>query len=182
MAKLKYKYQDNIISARLFTRFLTEKDVEIWTRFLKNEDCTKFFPAGNFPNAEARAKFWIEKQLNRYKEEKYGLQAIISKESGAFVGQCGLLLQEVDEKKELEVGYHSLREYWGRGYATEAARAFLEYGFLNTDYNSIVSIIHRDNKNSIAVAKKNGLKKDKETVWSDLPVSIYRIDKEDFLF
>jgi len=88
----------------------------------------------------------------------------------------------VDGKKELEVGYHILREYWGRGYAPEAAQAFIKYGAENSDFDSIISIIHRENKNSIAVALKNGLKKEKETTWFDLPVSIYRINKDDIFF
>ncbi|HRH09941.1 MAG TPA: GNAT family N-acetyltransferase [Bacteroidia bacterium] len=169
-------------TARLVTRFLTKKDEEIWTRFLKNEDCTRYFPKTDFASPVERARYWIEKQINRYKEEKYGLQALVSKETGAFVGQCGLLLQEVDGKKELEVGYHILREYWGRGYAPEAAQAFIKYGAENSDFDSIISIIHRENKNSIAVALKNGLRKEKETTWFDLPVSIYRINKDDIFF
>ena len=88
----------------------------------------------------------------------------------------------MDGKKELEVGYHILREYWGRGYAPEAAQAFIKYGAENSDFDSIISIIHRENKNSIAVALKNGLRKEKETTWFDLPVSIYRINKDDIFF
>ena len=96
-----------------------------------------------------------------------------------FIGICGLLTQEIDEKKEIEVGYHILKKFWGQGYATEAAKLFIDYAFKNELANSIVSVIDVENFKSQKVAKKNGLTIEKKTKWLDNEdVYIYRIFKE----
>lgn len=84
------------------------------------------------------------------------------------------MLQEVDGKPELEVGYHIFKKYWGQGYAPEAAKAFLHYGFENKWAPSIISIIDIRNTKSQRVADKNGLKREKQTKWADWDVFIYR--------
>lgn len=170
---MNYVYNE-IETERLKTRFLTEEDYLVWAHFLNDPESVRFFPNAKFQSTEERAVFWITKQLNRYKENRYGLHALIDKNTGEFIGQCGLLLQEVDGKKEVEVGYHVFRKYWGNGYAPEAAIAFKNYAFDNNLANSVVSIIHKDNFRSQNVALKNGMKKEKETTWMDLPIFLFR--------
>lgn len=172
--QMNYKYEDGLQSERLITRFLTIEDTNTWANFLGNKDCLEFFPASDFKTPEDYALFWMEKQINRYKDKRYGLQALIDKNTGEFVGQCGLLTQEVDGIKELEVGYHVFRNHWGKGYAIEAAKLFKDYGFKNKQADSIISIIHHQNIRSQNVAGKNGMKKEKETKWNDLNVFIFR--------
>jgi [ribosomal protein S5]-alanine N-acetyltransferase len=139
------------------------------------------FPDFGLKTEEARARHWIEKQLGRYAANTLGHQALIHKETGAFIGQSGLLLQEVDGRQEIEVGYHIFMKYWGQGYAPEAARAFMAYGFEQEGVDSIISIIDTRNTNSQRVAEKNGLQREKETSWSGLQVYVYRIHKADWL-
>jgi RimJ/RimL family protein N-acetyltransferase len=102
---------------------------------------------------------------------------LLEKESNEFIGQCGLIKQEVDGKTEIEVGYHVFKKYWGRGFAPEAAKIFLEYAFNNNLSDSVISIIHVGNTKSQRVADKNGLTREKQTRWSDLDVFIYRMHK-----
>ena len=180
MTTAPYIYEDNLETARLRTRFLTIDDVEAWKVFFSDKDAIEFFPSFGITNAEEQPKGWIQRQLDRYASKRYGLQALIDKKTGAFIGQCGLLMQEVDGEKELEVGYHVFRQYWGSGYAPEAARMFIDYGFRNNQAESIVSIIHVNNIRSQRVADKNGLKRGKKTTWSDIDVYIYRVHKEDW--
>lgn len=170
--QMNYKYEDNLQSERLSTRFLNMDDVKVWAKFLENKECIEFFPDAKFKTPEDRAVFWLEKQLNRYKENKYGLQALLDKNTGEFIGQCGLLLQEVDGKQELEVGYHILRDHWKKGYAIEAAKLFKQYGLKNDQADSIISIIHYQNTRSQNVAIKNGMQKEKET-YMDGPKRFY---------
>lgn len=175
----RYKYEEGLESQRLKTRMLTEDDMLSWTGFLSDKDCVEFFPKVDYA-AEQRSKEWVEKQLKRYREHKYGLQALHDKTTNEFIGQCGLLEQEVDGKKELEVGYHIFKKYWGRGYAPEAAKLFLNYAFLNDLADSVISIIHHQNLKSQKVALKNGLIRDKGTKWLDMDVLIFRIEKKDW--
>ncbi len=170
-----YKYEDGIITDRLYTRFLVSNDHIEWAKFFEDEEAMQYFPSFVTSNKEP-INPWVEKQLLRYKEKRYGLQALINKKTGEFIGQCGLLLQEIDGKQEVEVGYHIFKKYWGQGYAPEAAIAFINYGFENKLAPSVVSIIDVRNIQSQRVAQKNGLKQDKQTKWADLDVFIYRID------
>ena len=173
-------YQDNLISERLITRKLTKEDVDIWTTFFEDKDCAHFFPTMGLPNAKARAEYWIEKQLLRYEENRFGLQALINKQSGEFVGQCGLLLQEVDNEPVLEIGYSLLKLHWHKGYATEAAKLFKDYAFETDFSNELVSIIDTKNISSQKVAAQNGMINLKQTRFWDLDVFIFGISKTEW--
>ncbi len=169
-----YKYEDNLQTERLTTRFLTMDDCQPWSVFLGDKECIKFFPKADFETPLDRSEFWIDKQINRYKENKYGLQALIDKNTGEFIGQCGLLLQDVDGIKELEVGYHIFKNHWRKGYAIEAAKFFKDYGLKNKQADSIISIIHHQNIRSQKVAINNGMQNEKESIWNGLDVLIFR--------
>ncbi len=172
-----YIYQDNLQSDRLITRKLTLDDVEDWSDFFRDKEAAEFLPNPGDMTVEERAKFWVDKQLKRYADKKFGLQALIDKKTGQFMGQCGLLMQTIDEQTEIEVGYHIFKKYWGQGYAPEAARLFIEYAFKNEISDSITSIINIHNARSQRVAEKNRLTKEKQTTWSGLDVFIYRIKR-----
>jgi [ribosomal protein S5]-alanine N-acetyltransferase len=171
-----YKYEDGLITERLYTRFLVPDDIQPWTSFFEDKDAIQYFPWIANDTSEERSRQWIERQLARYKENRYGLQALINKETKEFVGQCGLITQEVDGKKELEVGYHVFKKYWGQGYAPEAAKAFFEYGFKHQQAPSIISLIDIRNIKSQRVADKNGLKREKQIRWLEMDVFVYRME------
>jgi len=173
-------YQDNLTSDRLITRKLTKDDVGIWTTFFEDKDCAHFFPTMGLPNAKARAEYWIEKQLARYEENRFGLQALIHKQSGEFIGQCGLLLQEVDNEPVLEIGYSLLKPHWHKGYATEAATLFKDYAFETGFSNELVSIINTKNISSQKVAAQNGMTNLKQTRFWDMDVFIFGISKTEW--
>lgn len=174
-------YQDNLTSDRLITRKLTKDDVAIWTTFFEDQDCAHFFPTMGLPDAKARAEYWIEKQLTRYEENRFGLQALINKQSGEFVGQCGLLLQEVDDEPVLEIGYSLLKPHWHKGYATEAATLFKGYAFKTNFSSELVSIINTKNISSQKVAAQNGMTNLKETRFWDTDVFIFGISKTEWI-
>ncbi|MBA3663946.1 MAG: GNAT family N-acetyltransferase [Bacteroidetes bacterium] len=172
---MNYTYNDHLQSNRLSTRFLTAEDTEAWSHFFKDQEAVQYFPDLGISDPAERATHWIQKQLGRYHEKRFGLQALIDKKTNEFVGQCGLLLQEVDEITEVEVGYHIFKKYWGQGYAPEAAKLFLNYAFQNKFTESVISIIDIRNTKSQRVAEKNNLAREKQTRWNNLDVFIYRI-------
>ncbi len=125
------------------------------------------------------ANQWISKAEALYQEKKMGFFACELKETGEFVGICGLLEQKnVEGKDEIEVGYLFVRDHWGKGYATEAARACMEYGFHKMGCNRIISLIDPENSASIRVAEKNGLVKEKVTIFKGRTACIYVKNKE----
>lgn len=169
-----YNYEDGLVTGRLITRFLTPDDIKTWTPFFEDAESIQYFPWIANDSAGERSKQWIERQLARYKEQRYGLQALINKDTKEFIGQCGLITQDVNGTHELEVGYHIFKKYWGQGYAPEAAKAFFDYGFKNKQADSIISIIDIRNLKSRRVAEKNGLVREKQTRWLEMDVYIYR--------
>jgi RimJ/RimL family protein N-acetyltransferase len=174
-----YTYHDQLTSERLITRYLTLEDIPIWKDFFEDEEAVEFLyldSLGLNSNLEISAHM-IEKQLARYVENRFGLQALIDKSTNEFIGLCGLLAQEVDGQQEIEVGYHILKKHWKQGYATEAAKLFMKYAFENNLTNSIVSVIDVDNFKSQRVAEKNGLKIEKQIKWiDDEDVYVYRMN------
>jgi RimJ/RimL family protein N-acetyltransferase len=135
------------------------------------------FPDYGLKTELERAEQWIKWQLDRYKNKRFGLQALIDKKTNNFIGQCGLLVQEIDGITEVEVGYHIFKKYWGQGFAPEAAKLFIDYAFNNNLASSVISIIHTKNTKSQRVADKNCLEREKETKWRDIDVYVYRIKK-----
>ena len=108
-----------------------------------------------FSNVEAQA--WLDRQLERYARDGFGLWAVMERDSGALVGQCGLTWQDWSGRQVLEIGYLLRRDRWGRGYATEAAKACKKYAFEALGAREVYSIIRDTNFASQRVALRNGM-------------------------
>lgn len=139
---------------RLILRPLTEKDEINLKRTLQDEKAVYAYE-GAFTDEEVTA--WLTRQLARYEKWGFGLYAVILKETGAFIGQCGLTYQPWRGGEVLEVGYLFERFYWHHGYATEAARAFMDYAFNNLGADEVSSLIRDTNEASMNVARRNGM-------------------------
>lgn len=179
--RIEQMYLEGADTKRLLIRPLRNSDISIWASFFENNPFLEFLGLDLSLEKEAQAKDWIERQLWRYKNNKYGHHALIDKQSNKFIGQCGLLSQEIENKIEIEIGYHIIPEYWGRGYATEAAKRFRDYAFEKNLCNSLISIIDIRNTASQKVAGKIGMKKTKQLRYSNLDVYVYRIGKNNYI-
>lgn len=166
----------NIETDRLLFRKLSLEDVGHWDGFVADERATRYVPI--LEKTENMAAYWIQKSLDRYKADGSGLHALIDKNTGNFVGQCGLLTQVIDGNTEIEIGYHLLPAYWGQGYATEAAMACKRYAFDHLNINSVISIIHVDNVPSQRVAERIGMQRDRKSVFKGIPVFVYEVERE----
>ncbi len=173
-------YTDQLQSPRLTTRFITTDDLTAWQEYCSDPVATRFTSIpGKSP--EELAQFFIDRTLQRYAEWRFGGQVLLSKETGEFIGLCGLLLQDVNGVNEIEIGYHLLPRFWHMGYATEAAQMFRDYGFENYDVDSIVSLIDPDNTASQNVAKRNGMKlTQKEIDFQGSKIDVYRITRQEW--
>lgn len=133
----------------------------------------------HYPSTKDRGatEDWVRWTLRNYERDGIGLWVAQLKETGAFAGQCGLVVQEVEGRREVEIGYLFLRRLWGRGLATEAARACRDYGFNRLGYPRLISLIAPDNTASRRVAEKVGMRLEREIVKWDRPICVYAIER-----
>ena len=168
-------YLSGVKTDRLSIRALELSDIPAWEAFFENNPSLPYLGLDLSKSKQQQSQEWIEWQIKRYQENRYGHHALIHKQNNEFIGQCGLLTQEIDGRKEIEIGYHILPKYWRLGYATEAALKFREYAFENKISDSLISVIDFRNTASQNVAKKIGMKAEKQIKYFDLDVFIYRI-------
>ena len=139
---------------RLLLRQMIQDDLPALCRILQDEEVMYAYEHA-FSDAEAAD--WLNRQLQRYKDDGFGLWAVILKESGELIGQCGLTMQDIPEGRVVEIGYLFRKDCWHKGYATEAAMGCKEYAFDTLDVSEVYSIIRDDNIASQNVARRNGM-------------------------
>ncbi len=140
---------------------MTAEDAEDFFR-IYNDRKTKKFVVKTFISLED-VRGQIEKHIeNYYKKYGFGLWATVLKENNRLIGRCGLLYQEVEGVEDLEVAYLFDSDYWGNGFAAEAAEMLVKLGFQRFGFNRVVAYIDPQNTASIRVAEKVGLKYERE--------------------
>ncbi|MCP4220059.1 MAG: GNAT family N-acetyltransferase [bacterium] len=168
-------YLENLTGRRIRFRALRDEDMKHHLEFLSQKEAIRYLFIDE--DLDEYCRKWFKRQKERYKESRMGLCAVELKETGEFIGQCGLILQQVDGGEELEVGYHFLPRHWGNGYATEAAVMCRDYAFSHGLAESVISLIYIDNTPSQRVAVRNGMKVDRRTEFMNLPMDMYRITR-----
>lgn len=148
-----------IETERLLLREYAPEDFDALYEIMSDPETMAHYPA---PFDEARTRRWIEWNLDNYALYGFGLWAVVLKETGEFIGDCGLTLQNIDGEMLPEIGYHIHKKYWRRGFAKEAARVVRDWAFLNTEYDVLYSYMKYTNEGSWRTALANGMKKVKE--------------------
>jgi RimJ/RimL family protein N-acetyltransferase len=116
---------------------------------------------------------WIARAEGEWAERGHGRVAILGRESGAFLGRTGL--KHWPQFEEVEVGWVLHPAARGRGIATEAGRACLEWGFRDLDVDHLTAMIAPDNGPSIAVAERLGMAPLREDLLLGEPVVVYAV-------
>lgn len=172
---------ENCETTRLTLRLLQPDDFNTWIEICKDEDSMRYLGLNKIPTPHERCEEWFKRIQDRYDNDLGGMNVLIDKTTNEFIGQCGLLVQEVDGVTELEIGYSILPCHWNKGYATEAARKCRDYAFEHNYAEHIISLVHIENSRSEKVALKNGMKLWKTTTFKDMPVKVFRIEKQNWL-
>jgi RimJ/RimL family protein N-acetyltransferase len=156
---------------------LEATDAEILHRIYQVDGVLRYFPNTTPAPLEKIQKF-INAQEKHWAEYGYGNWGILPEGERQIVGWAGL--QYVPELDETEVGYLLNRPFWGKGYATEAARASLQFGFERFNFDHMIALVHPDNLGSRRVLEKCGMTYMENKVLWGLEMMRYCIEKADW--
>lgn len=160
---------------RLLLRHKVLEDAPFFLELNSDPEVTRYTGDTAFKNlgeAENIARYVI----SQYEKNGYGRWLVSLKETGEPIGWCGLKYH--DDSGDTDLGYRFLQKHWGKGYATEAGSACLDYGFGSLGLKRIIGRAAIANTASIQVLKKLGMIFFREDHLHDSPAYIYHIVKE----
>lgn len=173
---------------RLTFRRITEADRDALRRLNADARVMRYFPKtmGDLDSDNFQAR--LQDHQNRFGFTLWGLE---DRPTGTFVGLCGLLNFQIDAPfaPAVELGYRLRPEFWGQGYATEAARSVLRYGFVVLGLPEIVSFTARKNEPSWKVMERLGMHRDPAEDFDHPSIEegqplrrhvLYRLKREEF--
>ncbi len=160
---------------RVLMRPLTPADLPVLVHLRADEDVARYLGGvAEAPVVERRLQFY----LDCYARYGYGMSAVCRKTDGLMIGWGGI--QPLEDSGETEVGYAFDKPYWGQGYATETAAAWLRYGFEQVNLARIVAVASPQNAGSRHVMEKLGMKFERMAQHYGSECVLYAITREEF--
>ena len=166
-----------IQTERLIIREYSQADLDDLYEILSDPETMKYYPK---PYDRSGCQRWINWCLDSYEKNGFGLWAIELKESGAFIGDCGITMQPIDGAWLPEIGYHISKHHWRRGYAKEAARAVRDWCFTHTDFDAVYSYMTCTNVASYSTAASIGMTRIKQYDDDGVPHFVYRMTRQEW--
>ena len=160
---------------RLLLRAPKNEDMDALYDILSDPQAMRFLGTGR---TMSRQEAWLQiaTLLGHWQLRGYGQWMLELKETGEVLGRAGFYNPE--GWPGFEIGWTLRRKHWGQGYATEAARTAMAYGFETLKAEKIISVIQPGNKASINVAEKLGETLEGEQDLNDIRVLIYGLDRD----
>ena len=160
--------QFHLQTPRLILRQWQESDYPAFIEMGQDAEVMRYFPTPLTPEQSLQ---FIQKVTRQIDQHGWGLWAVELKETKEFIGFIGLQPQPdlFEFSPCIEIGWRLAQKYWHQGYATEGARAVLDYAFNTLDLNKVVSFTATVNTPSEAVIKKIGMVKTQEFQYPKLP-------------
>jgi ribosomal-protein-alanine N-acetyltransferase len=149
------KPQPTLTTERLILRPCVAEDADAIQRLVSDVEIARNTLHIPHPYPEGGAAEWIAKHAERLENEQEIVFGIVVRDSGELVGVMGLVPKKYDRA---EIGYWIGVPYWGRGYATEAARAVIGYAFEQLGFNRVEASHFARNPASGRVMQKAGMK------------------------
>jgi len=172
--------EDKIIleTNRLILREYKIEDFNDIKKVLSDKENMKFY---NIEFDDNMVKYWIDKQIERYRIFNFGVWAIVLKDTNEVIGDCGISMQVIDNIIRPEIGYHIRRDLHNLGIAKEACIAVRDYCFINLSFNEIYSYMDKDNIASCNTALSYGAHHVKDYIDKDgNNTSYYMLTKEEW--
>ncbi len=155
---------------RLLLRELIEDDYK--DLFALNNDPEVLRYTGDEPFATLQDAQKFLANYAHYDDHGFGRWAVIRKEDQAFLGWCGL---KYNEENQVDLGFRFFKQYWGNGYATEAAKCALQIGFEALNLTEIIGRSAKENAASIRVLEKIGMTHFKSGDCHGIPDAAYYV-------
>jgi RimJ/RimL family protein N-acetyltransferase len=149
-------------------------DIDEFVALHDDAEVTRFIRRLERPAAEER----LQSVEREWLERGHGMFAVLDRVTGRFLGRAGL--KYWPQFDETEVGWVLRRDAWGHGYATEAARACLDWGFVSLDLPYLTAMIHPENKASIRLARRLGMSPLRRDVLLADPVVVFSLNRGDW--
>jgi RimJ/RimL family protein N-acetyltransferase len=157
---------------RLLLRPLSTEDLDALAAFYADAEVMRYIGGGVTLDREQTREI-LERMLGSFEAQGFGQLGVVRNEDGAFMGRCGILvwdpetwtsvrISDATGPVEIEVGYLLGREYWGHGYATEAATAVRDWALENLDLERLIALIQLGNERSAGVARRLGMQPGEE--------------------
>ncbi|MBE6753934.1 MAG: GNAT family N-acetyltransferase [Ruminococcaceae bacterium] len=164
----------------LLLREMTPEDFSALHGIFSDTETMQYYPA---PFDEQKTRGWIEWNMDNYTRHGFGLWAVVYKQTGEVIGDCGITLQNIYGDGVLlpEIGYHLRKDFWHRGLALQAGQAVLRYIFRNTAFDEIYCYQKWSNAPSRRLAERLGLSLRAE--YSDpknTRTSVYSVTRSEF--
>jgi len=156
-------------TSRLILRQFTRDDLEPLAAMHLDVEVGRFIGVKTVEQTREGLEQWLA-QYERYGFSKW---AVVLRGGEELVGRCGLSLERIDGADVWELGWTFARAYWGKGYATEAAQAAMEYSFRVLGHRRIISLIRIGNVASVRVAEKIGMTYERRVQWNGRPADMY---------
>ncbi len=147
---------ETLETERLRLRPLTLDDIDAYYRCITSDaDVMRYLPGGGKARMRSDSEWVITYFIQHAKLHGFGIWAAEEKSSGKLIGHAGL--EYIPNAQEVEIAYTLARSVWGQGYATEAARSVLKYGFEALNLSAIYGLSFPANVASQKVMQKIGM-------------------------
>lgn len=159
---------------RLIIRHLQSEDLDEFYEICGDPEVMRHVGDGQ-PLSREQTQRWIEKSQANYRKYGFGCSAVVAKEDGRLIGYCGLV--NPTSAGEAEIIYAFKRQYWGKGLASEAAKAMLDFGLKRCALKRVIATIDPSNHASIRIVEKWGMTYQEQRLDEhNLPEVVYVIE------
>ena len=167
----------NLETARLILRPFVQSDLDALAEMFADPKVMRYLPAGQGISRE-RPQVALTRYIENWEAHGHGLNAVITKTNQKLIGHCGL--EPLNNTKEIELSYGFAQSHWGQGFATEASRACIVFGFDILGLEQIVAIVVPENTASQRVLEKLGMHYIQDASYYHLNVRYYRLTKAEY--
>lgn len=172
-------YQKLIIETeRLLIRPFTLEDIEPSYAMNLDAEVSRYTGDGGVVSKKEIERRIVENVFGDYKKHGFGRLAVELKRESTFIGFTGL--KYIEDLDEVELGYRFMKEYWGKGIATESGKACINFGFHTLGLKKIIGMVLPENKGSIRVLEKLNFEYERYIIEDGQEINIYSLSKDTY--